>query len=570
VHSRDLLFPLNVYAHLLQLETGRGDGFHYGLFQEASDDVGKAQQAANDLILNRLASMPRRVLEIEFGLGNLTRQLTAQGHGATGITLELHRSDADLDRHELPRGVSWARLDEHAASGPGFDVVLVRESVHLLDPLVLFDKAFRLLDDGGHFILLGEFGLVRDAPGLEPLPFVDHFIAQAERCGFSLAERRDLSQQAAPTLAYLQQMLAKHRATILADLDVSEAQLSDLGRSLFEQQQNYQSGRYGYLLLEFLKAKPPRWRITAMQPEDKPAILELFEIVFGYGMNPALWDWKYADGRGRAILAWRDDQLVAHYGGMGRDVIFRGMPVVAIEPCDVMVRPSDRGGRRGPFFLTTTTFLERYVGNGSTYWLAFGFPNRRHLQTAEHLGLYAELTRIAEVAWSSRVLRLSPMVQTKLVGLDEPHDVLDQIWQSMTCDLAGSLVGVRDGAYVERRYLRHPENRYHVYMVRHRRDGSLGVVVLKQEKRYCLLMDVVGPLGNIPVLVEQARHLTARLRRRSLRLWITESHARYFDKTGGRVRLLDFSVPINLWTQGPSEELLRDAWWLTAGDTDFL
>lgn len=461
-------------------------------------------------------------------------------------------------------------LQEHAAPDSGFDVALVREAAQHLDPLVLFNRAFEILGDKGRLIVHGEFEPGPGEPGSERRPLADHLIAQAERCGFSLTRRLAISDQAAPTPASLRQMLAEHHFAILTLGDVDDTPVADLmDQTLVELYRSDQDG--DHLFLEFERGDPPRWRITAMRPQDAPAIRELFATVFDHEISPAFWEWKYAHGRGEAILAWRDDQLIAHYGGVARDFVVRGTLIPAIAPCDVMVRPSDQGGRRGPFFLTTATFLERFVSNQGPYRLAFGFPNARARRVGELLGFYGDpVASVTEITWSSRSLGFNPQVKTTRIGPDDAHDDLDRVWEQMQNDLADDIVGVRDSQFIQYRYLQHPEIRYDVYLVQHRRGETLGAIVLKPEAKHCLLMDVVGPMRHIPVLIAQARRAAGRLGKRRLRMWITEPYAQRFQGTGGAFNPLDVAIPSNAWTSGPSLESLRDAWWLTAGDTDFL
>jgi len=71
-------------------------------------------------------------------------------------------------------------------------------------------------------------------------------------------------------------VIEKHRATLLADLDLKQAVLDELLSALREYQQKYHDGHYGYVLLSFAKSKPPRWKISTVTAQDKKAVREYY------------------------------------------------------------------------------------------------------------------------------------------------------------------------------------------------------------------------------------------------------------------------------------------------------
>jgi hypothetical protein len=55
-----------------------------------------------------------------------------------------------------------------------------------------------------------------------------------------------------------------------------------------------------------------------------------------------------------------------------------------------------------------------------------------------------------------------------------------------------------------------------------------------------------------------------------LRLWVTSSGKDKVFTAGAIVNELGIEIPCNSWNPGPSAEMLYGAWWLTAGDMDFI
>lgn len=97
-----------------------------------------------------------RILDLGCGNGFVASRLAKLGHDVTGI-------DAATDGIKIARstypGVNFQRGSIYEKEWPGvtddsFDCVISLEVVeHLLYPKVLFEKSYRLLRSGGHFIL---------------------------------------------------------------------------------------------------------------------------------------------------------------------------------------------------------------------------------------------------------------------------------------------------------------------------------------------------------------------------------------------------------------------------------
>lgn len=322
-------------------------------------------------------------------------------------------------------------------------------------------------------------------------------------------------------------------------------------------------------------AKHPRWRLAAVTAHDFSAFSTLFAQVFGQAITPELWHWKYGQGQGCAVGAWRGGELVAHYGGSLRRVLAFGQPVWALQVCDAMVEPRERAvmTKTGAMFQVTATFLELYQGLAGIP-LAFGFPNRRAMKLGERLGFYSEVGTLVELRWPP--LSRRPRLATRLAYLDlnstADKGAVERLWLAMARDLAGAIIGVRDWKHLRYRYLDHPERQYELLLVNSRFTGRpLGLLVLQREADAVALTDLVAPLRHLPALLVQARRLTGLWGKASLYGWITRQHARHFPTTDLQSRDIDVSIPTNTWVQQPfPPDRLKDRWWLMCGDTDFL
>jgi hypothetical protein len=329
---------------------------------------------------------------------------------------------------------------------------------------------------------------------------------------------------------------------------------------------------FGCGMRAFAKSSRPRWRLHPVRPKDVQAVLALFRKVFGHEMSAEHWRWKYGEGRGAAAVARRDDDIVAHYGGVTRRILLFGRPARAFQICDVMVDLKERAvfTKSGPFFLCAASFAESAVTAQSPF--GFGFPNARVMRLAEKTGLYSDVGGMAEIRWQPLPDRPRLLTRVRHLSPDDPNtdETIDRLWKKMAHDLHDSVVGVRDARYVRHRYFNHPDKHYDVLAVTSRLSGTaLGFLVLCRDTGRCELLDVIAPLKNLPSLINQARRLLTHWGFAELYCWVTHHNATLFTATGGVPHVPDIRIPTSNWIDGPAVEAIRDKWWLMGGDTDF-
>lgn len=571
---KDLTFPLDVYAHAMFLQEGKADYLHYGLFQNDNTSLQAAQQHSTDLLLAKLPP-PCRILEVGVGLGTTFSLLQQRGYDVHGITPDAQQIAYIQKSLGAEASVSHQSLENFAADPGSFDVVLFQESAQYIEPLVIFNKSLDLLAPSGDLIIIDEFSLQPDASRPVGLHLINNIIALAERFGFELLEHMDLSAMAAPTLDYLLAATRTHRQKLINDLALHGEQLNQLDASNLAYREKYASGHYGYALLHFRKQTPPKWRLQLLEKEQIPAMFDLFKKTFHHDMAPALWHWKYGSNTSREIGVWRENKLIAHYGGISRKILLFGHPQTAVQIADVMVDVNERGTltRKGPFFLMAATFLERYIGYNKPYLVGFGFPNVRAMKVAERLGLYAEVGQMVEFSW--KPLAKWPRIKTRLYPIDRADDhwaaaAVEECWQRMAENLRAGIVGIRDWPYLLHRYLHHPTQRYQIALVKNRfSEHARGVLVLRHDPEGCEIVDFIAPLAEIPLLIIHARRLAGIHGAKRVFCHITENFASCLAATGGTQQKANIHIPASTWSNGPAPEILRDQWWLMSGDMDF-
>lgn len=566
---KSLIFPLNVYAELLELAFGQTDFLSYGYQAEPELSVAGAQQAmAAKLMAMINPASGVSVLDVGCGTGVLAQQLAQAGYQVTAIdvneqaisaaqkrlfTAELHVAD-----------LQTFSPDQH------FDVLVLQNSARYLSPLAVFAHARRLLKVGGQLLILEEFTGDDTEQKPEPLPVLRHVLAMAARAGYRLTEQCDVSKGVADWLQRCLWLLDQHLAELAQRTGLSTEQLSALRRAMADDLAKCRRGRYVHALMVF--------RMDASDVTLLPAELlladryrELFERSFGTDFNVQLWQWKYGDGRGHSVVACKNGEAVAHYGGISRDILYFGRPARALQICDVMVMPQHRSfySRRSLFFVTAATMLELHAGNTASHLLGFGFPNIKAMHVAQRLGLYAHTDELlalsypADVEWSAGAWTVADGVFD-----DDSGSLINTLWQQMAAALSNDVVGLRDAAYLVYRYAQRPGLDYRMLVLTHP-SGSNAVAVIRDHGEQSLIMDVIAVSDDLPqVLMSLCRygHDTGR----PMVFWLSAGQRHRVQSAALQVNATGIHIPCNAWTQGPAAETLRGKWWLTAGDMDFM
>lgn len=584
-----LSFPYNVYTHCLQLENLPLTHLYPGMTLTPSPWVTPATfQTA--LVQHVLAYLPvlTEVLLIDVP-APLANHLAELGHQVTLIYQDIEQFQLAKMQLSPTITVQLLKITQLPVVTSKYATVIYWQEARPLDGLTLFNSVHNLLNDAGKLLVIGRFSLQRHAqPGLDEFALLDHHLAQAGRCGFVTARRVDYSETMLSFLNFWLNLLQKHHEALRITLRLTHNQLSELIYDLQREHYKYHVSEQAFIAVEWTKTPAPRWKITPVTEAQQPAICDLFQAVFGNPMSAAFWHWKYGNGRGLGITAWSKQQLIAHYGGSVREILYFGQPQVAVQITDVMVLGKERGilTRKGAFFLTTASFLEYYIGYGVQTWIGFGFPSRRHVQLAQNLHLYAPVGEVVELRYPSLVyqattsspvqllpwqakLSLRRVIQLwRLKAWNQPK-LVDKLWQEMQICLQDSLVGVRNWQRLQYRYLSHPQRQYELFLVT-QAARVVALVVVHFEGELCKLMDFIGHLDHIPLAIQQVRYLAQQRGMSQISVWITEQFVSLFPARDRTRLTLEIAVPHNIWTPTFPPSGVAERWWLMAGDTDYL
>ncbi|REJ76473.1 MAG: class I SAM-dependent methyltransferase [Acidobacteria bacterium] len=186
---------LRLYHEVLRLEH-----LHYGLWAGEPldlDGLRAAQQRYADRLQELIPTGVHEVLDVGSGTGAFSRQLAAAGYSVEGLSPDPYQ--AELYRDRVGRPFHLGRFQEFEPAH-AYDLVLMSESSQYIWIDDLFAAVRHAVDDG-HWLLADYFVVCDDGSRASrsghPL---DEFLRRAERAGFALEHREDITEATRPTL----------------------------------------------------------------------------------------------------------------------------------------------------------------------------------------------------------------------------------------------------------------------------------------------------------------------------------------------------------------------------------
>lgn len=595
INPDQLLPSQRLYAKVLELEFGECRYLHYGLGDERSPigDLGSAesvlamQQRFNTCLgeqVDAAIAGEVKVLVVGPSLGDLAESIASRGIETVWI------STAITANEEADYPVNLRRLNSDlltAEPGMNFDVIVIEGSYHYLDQLPILNKCREAIRGGGALFIFGEF--LDDDSLIErsPLPNLSSFRQLSDRLGYEIVSEEDLTIASQSSLVGFTALVRRQRTALSEQAGISADQLAEFEAQLQQTNQEFSNGRRCFRLFRLNKVANPTGEYVNAEYGDihsfQPAeVADLFEKSFDVKFDPELWRWKYELGDGKCVIArqHRGSEIVSHYGGAPRQIYYFGELSMAIQPCDVMVLPEIRKhyGKSSLFFKTAATFLEREIGNTVNQLLGFGFPNQPTMNIAIRLGLYEKTDDYVEVVFPASPPKLDSSVSTwnDVDGSDPVHQQdVENLWEQMRADFREGVIGMRHWQYIKYRYFDHPFGARGLYRCLALRTGegtaAQAIAVLKAHGDRQLVMDLICPMASIKTVLAQLNQLvTEEQTGAGLKLWITRAWVKRIKLDGAIVNELGIEIPCNSWNPGPSSRTLYGAWWLTAGDMDFV
>lgn len=547
--------------------------------------VGSEQDTLPDMQCQLLKSLTQlaaaadkpagRVLLVGRNLLSVANALATQTENVLWLTGSTNHSGQLGSKVECSQ-LSFFEIDAEA----DFDLLLLEGTVHYLQQLPVLEKARQLLSSDGRVLLLGEYLADDSLRQYSPLGNTESLYKLTKRLGFVINSDSDVSSGARLTLQKLNNLLES--AELENALSSAGEELAKLRSAAEAIAQDFQSGRRCLRLIELGRGvgSDDEWanaQFAAIDSFDPADIANLFEKSFEVAFDAEVWDWKYRLGQGQCVVARTEPggEIVSHYGGAPRKIEFFGEPEVAIQVCDVMVLPEVRRsyGKSSLFFRTAATFLEREIGYSVNHLLGFGFPNQKAMNIAIRLGLYEKTDEFVEVVCTQEPEKQSSFSVEEL-DFGKQRKAIDELWLSMRKDFGDAIIGVRDSDYFDYRYRQHPfarRGQYHGLQITDAQGRLRAVAVSKDHGEHKLLLELIAPKVDMAESVAAVSAFYANQDAgRGLKFWLTRSGLGRVELPVAAVNELGIEIPCNSWNAGPPAAKLRDKWWLTAGDMDFL
>jgi hypothetical protein len=586
---------LSLLSRILELELGESRLQYYGLFEgsnrvsqntaaELLDGQQRFTHSLDELVGKNDANAV--VLLVGDTLLHLAKSMAETGKPVYWFgSKSLMNSDIDA-----LVSFQYAGEDFLASTNPAAaDVLIHAGSIRYLDQMALLSKSRSLLGDSGQLILFSEFLVDDSCIEYSALPNLTSFKQLSKRLGFEELESRDLSASASHSLKLLCPLLETHGAALAREAAENSNLLADMHAEFSTMRDEFSTGRRGFYLFVLRRESNTayEWADTEfgdIQSFNPLEVADLFEKSFNVDFDEELWNWKYVQGDGKCVVVRLDKQsdIVAHYGGAPRKIAYFGESSMAIQPCDVMVHPSIRKqyGKGSLFFEVASTFLEREIGNTVNHLLGFGFPNQKTMNISKRLGLYEKTDDFIEIVYPVSQASEDPERHQAMILDYDPLDAasrgeLDSLWALMKDDYRDGIIGVRDAEYIQHRYMNHPfskSKQYRCVIIRALSSKkALAFAAVKEHDGSKLLMDLICPVAVMKSVISILNQELIRGEGGAvLRLWVTSSGKDKVLTAGAIVNELGIEIPCNSWNPGPNAAVLYGAWWLTAGDMDFI
>ena len=310
---------------------------------------------------------------------------------------------------------------------------------------------------------------------------------------------------------------------------------------------------------------------------DAEAICGLFRKVFKEEMTLAHWRWKYERDLSRAIVVYRDKQLVAHYGGVGTRILLEGKTSTAIQVTDLMVDPQVRNAVRSnsPFYLSAKKFLESFVGFDKPFLLGYGFPSGRAMDLSEKLGLFMPVGNMWEARWpvkQDQYLDVKNLLTLDKNNFHSYEKTINSLWKKFSHHFSNHYICDKNADYFKWRFLLHPSKKYSIHIV----PGRLtkvpkAIFVLRHDQnKKSMLMDILCSSLDLEKIIKLALGMSAHKGSSQVITWHSDSFKKVFSVLSSVQEPLAIKIPANIGSVGPDPELQKNKWWFMPGDTDYL
>jgi len=320
---------------------------------------------------------------------------------------------------------------------------------------------------------------------------------------------------------------------------------------------------------------------------------DVFDLMSSNQAKRDLWQWQYGNNpcndhvRDHSVALYRGDALVGFCGIMPADIKFDEQHYTAKWCCDLHVNTAfRRQGIAGAVYEIIEAESDVAMGFG-TGDVAYSLKRDRGWQTSDAIeeyfytnkaqsfkGVIKQLLQLKNkcIAQLTRQLRSLRQEQGRSIAtrIDIQPQIslpeIDALWNNVENGYQRAVV--RDGQYINWKYVQHPSGNYNVISLRSEQQELLSALVVRKTPAMAHIVDYVGPAKDIEckkILLDYF----LRWSKGSARLhcisscdeWNQLLRSKGFLKYPKTPR---FTVITN-WSREPA---IADNWFLMTGDSD--
>ncbi|MFH0945617.1 MAG: GNAT family N-acetyltransferase [Planctomycetota bacterium] len=325
-----------------------------------------------------------------------------------------------------------------------------------------------------------------------------------------------------------------------------------------------------------------RYTIRAFLPGDEEAILRLHNLSFSEHEERTRrhWTWKFREnplGRTEIMLAVAEDgRCVGVWPGVTHRFVLDNQPCLAGNHLDLAVDPELRRGIAGARLLTRLgrAYYRAYTG-GETR-VTWGLPEPQ----LQRLGLrLIKFQVLRDVVFLVREPgpTADPPEEVEVRSVEEFGAEAEDLWRRCSNEVGTGIV--RDAAYLNWRYARHPDHDHLLLEARDRNHGSLrGIAVLREggwDDSIVSMLDWLVPLEDRAAeraLVQYSLRETARLKKPYLAAWFpapTLQFSRFQNDHGFCAQATPYQACFRGTPSRHDRRWMERNWYQTMGDIDF-
>ncbi len=332
--------------------------------------------------------------------------------------------------------------------------------------------------------------------------------------------------------------------------------------------------------------------IRTYKPGDEEALVRTWNAIFpeqdgSPERTLAEWKWAYLENPGGGPelgVGLVDGEIVGQYACFPMRAVKEGEDISLGQLVDAFVLPRHRraGGRPGLVVHMAEHLHDSYGGPKASarhpgHELFYGLPVPIWRMAQRYLG--GEIVRDLDVLFREIAVpsfRALPMPKDWTVEeICEKSPLLDDLWEKVRPEVRFGVV--RDGAYLEWRYLKHPRVDYQLLLARDPSGQPRGLAVFRNGTYVVpqggLIVDWVVPHGDEEAELALLAAIEARAQAAELPVLVTvfpQNDPRFlrFQRKGFLV-----GPPthfLGMKTYRLHVRWLRDRWFFTLGDTDLV